>query len=85
MSRDALEEHPERFRELFTYPDFISQRGNRTFQDKPDGLRKALQIDDGVFEEASLSASQTSTPSVWSSDDGPIARRGRFVVESCRK
>lgn len=56
VCRQILDQQPERFRELFNHSDFVSRRGNRTFQVKPDGLRKALRIDDGVFAEANLSA-----------------------------
>lgn len=56
ICRQIFDENPDRFRTLFDHPDFVSRRGNRTFQNHPAGLRKALRIDEDVYAEANLSA-----------------------------
>jgi hypothetical protein len=46
----------ERFRQLPENPDFISRRGRPSFSRSPEGLRMAMDVGDGVYAEANLSA-----------------------------
>jgi len=54
--RQVFDEDPERFGTLFGHPDFTSNRGNITFTQDPQRLRKSMEIHDGVFAESNLSA-----------------------------
>ena len=54
--RQVFDEDPERFGTLCGHPDFTSNRGNITFTQDPQRLRKSMQIHDGVFAESNLSA-----------------------------
>lgn len=46
----------QRMRALYDHADFVSNRGNRTIENDPQQLRKAMQIADGLYIESNLSA-----------------------------
>jgi hypothetical protein len=41
---------------LVNHPDFISNRGHHSFTRDPATLRKALEVEDGLYAESNLSA-----------------------------
>ena len=47
---------PVRFRALPENPDYISNRGNRSFAPSSEELRSALLVGDGIFAEINMSA-----------------------------
>jgi hypothetical protein len=56
LCRQLYARDTARFRALREHPDFISNRGHRTFDASPADLRKALEIADGFYAESNLSA-----------------------------
>jgi hypothetical protein len=56
LCRQLLRKDPGRFHGLPDNPDFISNRGNRSFARDPGELRSASLIGDGIHAEINLSA-----------------------------
>ncbi|GIW83158.1 MAG: hypothetical protein KatS3mg105_4965 [Gemmatales bacterium] len=54
--RQLYQRDRDRLRSLRDHPDFISNRGHRTFDHTPTEMRRALQIDDDFYAECNLSA-----------------------------
>ena len=56
LCQQLLRKSPERFRALPENPDFISNRGHRSFTHEATELRSATPIGDGIHAEINLSA-----------------------------
>jgi hypothetical protein len=56
VCRQLYQRDPGRFASLGDDPEFISNRGHHSVTTDAGSLRKALQIDDGLFIECNLSA-----------------------------
>jgi hypothetical protein len=56
VCQQLLKRDPQRFRALPENPEFISNRGHRNFSRRPEELRSAGLIGDGIHAEINLSA-----------------------------
>ena len=56
VCQQLLRRDPQRMRSLVEHSDFISNRGHRSFTHDRASLRKALEIEDGLYAESNLSA-----------------------------
>lgn len=54
--QQLLHRDPDRFRTLPDHPDFITNRGNRSFSRDPQELRSASLIGEDIYAEINLSA-----------------------------
>lgn len=56
VCRQLFQRDPGRFVSLIEHPDFISNRGHHSVTRNPGSLRKALEVEHGLFVECNLSA-----------------------------
>lgn len=56
VCQQLLRRDPQRLRSLVDHPDFVSNRGHHSFTHDPASLRKALEVETGLYAESNLSA-----------------------------